>query len=296
MQASPFSTSNSKSIMSSSQEFAELQKVTVQSAATGKSIKLGETFPGSGNKKTIVAFFTHFGDFNSFEYAEKLLYYLPEIEKAGVNLVCVGIGNVDAAREFARLVGGFPLDKLYADETAAGYKEFGFSRGFAADVPVNPYLKLLPMLAGIGSPGTLQAVLRGYVGDRKADASWTSRYLNKNNNMVGGESKALVDKSAFDVLGTEGARPFEVATVRLQNMMAILPMWEKLVSSACVCVCVCVCACLGECVSSSLSVDFSFTHSHSLTRLLIYTHIHTHIHTVTGGQEFDHPAGWVRCV
>lgn len=38
----------------------------------------------------------------------------------------------------------------------------------------------------------------------------------------------LVDKSAFDVLGKQGARPFEVATVRLANMMSIIPNWERL--------------------------------------------------------------------
>lgn len=159
---------------------------------------------------------------DSFEYAQKLLHYLPELERANVNVVAVGIGTVAAAQKFASLVGGFPLDRLYADESAVSYGKFGFSRGFAADLPVNPYLKLLPMLAGIGSPGTLQAVLAGYVGDKKTDASWTGDYLKK-------EGQGLVDKSAFDVLGREGARPFEVATVRLQNMMAILPNWEALV-------------------------------------------------------------------
>ena len=34
------------------------------------------------------------------------------------------------------------------------------SPGFAPDTKVSPYLKLLPMLAGIGSPGTLQEVRR----------------------------------------------------------------------------------------------------------------------------------------
>ncbi len=134
--------------------------------------------------------------------------------------MAVTIGSPDNAREFAQLT-NFPLDKLYCDPEAAAYKAFGFSRGFLPDVPLNPYLKLLPMLAGIGSPGTIQAVLKGYVGDKTADASWTSSYLNK-------EAGGLVDRSAFDVLGTEGARPFEVATVRLQNMIKIIPNWEKL--------------------------------------------------------------------
>lgn len=45
---------------------------------------------------------------------------------------------------------------MLQDPTAASHREFGFSRGFMPDAPVNPYLKLLPMLMGIGSPGTIQ--------------------------------------------------------------------------------------------------------------------------------------------
>ena len=170
--------------------------------------------------------------------------YLPKIEKAGVNLVYVVIGTPENAREFAKLT-GFPIAKLYCDPEAETYKLFGFSRGFLPDVPINPYLKLLPMLAGIGSPGTIQvrcdggtaplavkarnvglsshtpytqslthtslpqAVLRGYVGDKEADASWTGSYLRS------GRERTLVDKSAFDVLGKDGERvwPYGVAWV-----------------------------------------------------------------------------------
>ena len=59
-------------------------------------------------------------------------------------------------------------------------------------------------------------MLRGYVGDRNANTAWVTDHLR------------LVDQSKFDVLGKQGARPFEVATVRLQNMAAILPQWETL--------------------------------------------------------------------
>jgi hypothetical protein len=45
---------------------------------------------------------------------------IPALDAAGVTLVAVGIGSVDAAREFAART-NFPLDRLYADETAATY-------------------------------------------------------------------------------------------------------------------------------------------------------------------------------
>jgi len=44
------------------------------------------------------------------------------------------------------------------DSTGAMYRALGFSPGFAPDAQVSPYLKLLPMLMGIGSPGTIQEV------------------------------------------------------------------------------------------------------------------------------------------
>ena len=43
-----------------------------------------------------------------------------------------------------------------ADPTGACYKALGFSPGFEA--PLNPYVRLLVMLAGIQSPGTIQEV------------------------------------------------------------------------------------------------------------------------------------------
>lgn len=45
-----------------------------------------------------------------------------------------------------------------ADNTGAMYRALGFSPGFAPEAQVSPYLKLLPMLMGIGSPGTIQEV------------------------------------------------------------------------------------------------------------------------------------------
>ena len=46
----------------------------------------------------------------------------------------------------------------HADPEGACHRALNLSRGFAPDARISPYLKLLPMLAGIGSPGTLQEV------------------------------------------------------------------------------------------------------------------------------------------
>jgi hypothetical protein len=72
-------------------------------------------------------------------------------------VITVGLGSPESARIFSSTL-DFPLDGLYADPTGACYSALGFSPGFAPGGDINPYLKLLPMLAGIGSPGTLQEV------------------------------------------------------------------------------------------------------------------------------------------
>ncbi len=45
-----------------------------------------------------------------------------------------------------------------ADPDGQCCRALGYSAGFAPGARVSAYLKLLPMLAGIGSPGTLQEV------------------------------------------------------------------------------------------------------------------------------------------
>lgn len=59
-------------------------------------------------------------------------------------------------------------------------------------------------------------VLRGYVGDPRANADWMSSAM------------SIVDNKKFDKLGQRGARPFQLATLRLQNMQQILTKWNKL--------------------------------------------------------------------
>lgn len=76
---------------------------------------------------------------------------------AMMQVFTVGLGTPENARLFAREL-NYPLEHLYADPSGACYKALGFNPGFAADVDINPYLKLLPMLMGIGSPGTVQEV------------------------------------------------------------------------------------------------------------------------------------------
>lgn len=75
--------------------------------------------------------------------------------RAGVDVVAVGLGSTAAGAEFARLT-QYPSDKLYADPESACCKALGFSPGFMPGSDINGYAKIFPMLAGIGSPGTMQ--------------------------------------------------------------------------------------------------------------------------------------------
>ena len=64
--------------------------------------------PSSG--RVVVPFLTQFADFDSWELAQKLVDDIPELDANGVTLVAVGIGSVEAAKEF----GGAPTSRSTA--------------------------------------------------------------------------------------------------------------------------------------------------------------------------------------
>ena len=65
------------------------------------------------------------------------------------------------------------------------------------------------MLAGLGSPGTMREVARGYLGDRSAPP--------------------VFEKAGpFDILGKDYQRPMELATLRLNSMVTVLSRWSEL--------------------------------------------------------------------
>ena len=74
-------------------------------------------------------------------------------------------------------------------------------------------------------PLSLLQVIRGYLGDREAKSVFNS-------------------PTPFDILGLGYQRPFELATLRLFNMVNVLSKCE------CVWVWVCVCAYAFECACS----------------------------------------------
>jgi hypothetical protein len=129
-----------------------------------------------------------------------------------------------------------------SDPSGELYRALGFSPGFAPDVKISAYAKLLPMLAGIGSPGTIQEVLRGYTGDRSAKPVFVATRGGTTDGMGSGVSGTVDGTvggggvaggaaegggSLFDVLGKDYQRPFELATLRLFNMGLVLSHCES---------------------------------------------------------------------
>ena len=77
------------------------------------------------------------------------------------------------------------------------------------------------MCAGIGSPGTLAEVFRGYWGDRRAPQ------LIDDDEVVRAAPLPAIKGSFFKLAGGEGfQRPFELATLRLRNMAEVLGHWN----------------------------------------------------------------------
>ena len=166
------------------------------------------TLPGmESGQRRLVLVLSQLGDFDSMEYAQALVPVLPRLEAAGISTCAIAIGDAAGAERFCGFT-GFPRGALQVEPTAELHQALGLYAGL--QTPGGPWPALLLMCAGIGSPGTLQEVLRGYSGDRTAPQR--------------------LNLPLFRAAGGEGfQRPFELATVRLQNMVEVLGHWRTYV-------------------------------------------------------------------
>eukprot|EP00192_Tetraselmis_astigmatica_P011244 CAMPEP_0117686012 /NCGR_PEP_ID=MMETSP0804-20121206/22159_1 /TAXON_ID=1074897 /ORGANISM="Tetraselmis astigmatica, Strain CCMP880" /LENGTH=352 /DNA_ID=CAMNT_0005497549 /DNA_START=133 /DNA_END=1191 /DNA_ORIENTATION=+ len=210
-----------------SPEMEVLEVVQVAQASSGRVYDAAALIRAKKEPVVLVPLLTHFGDLDSWELALKMSDRLPELKAAGVAVMFVGIGSLDAARKFA-VSTSLPLSMVYADTRGNAARALGFAPGvgrkggdleFLDDLPitVNGYAKLLLMCAGVGSPGTLQEVFRGCRGDKTAPPVFKN-----------GSAIDLHWKGFFDRMGEGYQRPFELATFRLMNMINILRDWNTL--------------------------------------------------------------------
>jgi hypothetical protein len=160
---------------------------------------------GAGHRRLVVLL-SQLGDFDSLEYAQALAGALPRLKAAGIRLLAIGIGEAAGAERFCAFT-GLPQQHLEVEPTPRLHQALGLNPGLQA--PGGPWPSLLLMCAGVGSPGTLAEVLRGYTGDRAAPQR--------------------LDSPLFATVGEGFQRPFELATVRLRNMVEVLGHWRTYV-------------------------------------------------------------------
>ncbi len=171
--------------------------------------------------RRLVLLLPQLGDFDSLEYAQALAPALPRLEAAGFGILAIGIG-AEAGRQRFAAFSGFPAERLLVRSDAALHQELGLYEGL--QWVGGPWPNLLLMCAGIGSPGTLAEVLRGYTGDRGAP----QRIGNDETIQAG--PLPPIKGSLFARAGGQGfQRPFELATVRLRNMAEVLAHWRTYV-------------------------------------------------------------------
>jgi hypothetical protein len=171
-------------------------------------------------QRRLVVLLSQLGDFDSLEYAQALVGVLPRLEASGIALQAIGIGDDAGADRFCAFT-GLPRNRLIVDDEPILHRALDLYGGLQP--PGGPWPGLLLMCAGIGSPGTLAEVLRGYSGDRTAAER------------IGADQVVQLGRwlrirgSLFGRLGSGYQRPFELATVRLSNMVEVLGHWRTYV-------------------------------------------------------------------
>ena len=167
--------------------------------------------------RRLVVLLTQLGDFDSLEYAQALVPALPQLDQAGIQLLAIAIGDREGADRFCAFT-GFPSERLQVEPDARLHQALELSPGLQA--PGGAWPSLLLMCAGIGSPGTLAEVLRGYTGDRTAPQRFSD------DDVISTGVLPAIPAGLFRRAGGGGfQRPFELATVRLRNMNEVLRHW-----------------------------------------------------------------------
>ncbi len=181
--------------------------------------------------RQLILVWPQLGDFDSLEYAWWLQRERETIQSQRIAVRAVGIGDRASGQKFCDFT-GFPAEYLFVDPTAELHRQLNLYSGLALKVPnlsgsQNAWMNLMLMCAGVGSPGTLAEVFRGYRGDRKAPQ------LIADEETVEAKPLPSFKGSFFKLAGGKGfQRPFELATLRLRNMTEVLSHWKTYVPDA----------------------------------------------------------------
>ncbi|MBV6623737.1 MAG: AhpC/TSA family protein [Rivularia sp. (in: Bacteria)] len=183
------------------------------------------------NSQLLVLIWSQLGDFDNLEYAWWLQKEQVKLEAKGITVRAIGIGDRNSGIKFCEYT-GFPQECLFVDAQAQIHQKLGLYQGLNINFPLlstsqNAWLNLMLMCAGIGSPGTLKEVFRGYKGDKKAPQ------LIGNEEVVRDTPLPAIKGSFFQLAGGKGfQRPFELATLRLRNMTEVLSNWNTYVPNS----------------------------------------------------------------
>ena len=193
--------------------------------------------------KALLILGTHAADFNTVEYAQRLRAFWPQLQSKGVERALMVInGEANQCMKLAELLDLPAGIELLADPTGEAGRRFGCSGGFRPeDTGLSPFAKLFVM--GIfGGPGawyTLPAVLVGYFGNPGGSRAWMEVAL-KQGQAAGRWPSTVIDVAPDGaILGNKfddtplvsgwGVRPFELATLRLQNLIGVQGQhWDAL--------------------------------------------------------------------
>ena len=169
-------------------------------------------------KKTLFIVLGLLGDFDSFEYIQFLIPFLEPLNKSNINLMVVGIGSEDSKDKFCKYT-KFPKQNLRVVNNTIIHRSLNIDSGL--EMPVPALLNLIIMCLGIHSPGTLKEVMRGYLGDQYAKSIF------KRDDYIKFILDIKIKANLFNVISENGSlRPFELASLRLMNMIEVLSNWS----------------------------------------------------------------------
>lgn len=247
--------------LSSQSPFQTIKASKVLNPLTGS---FSSPLEGVSGQKSLVVLLPQLGEFDSAEMCEQLVAVKDQLAEADVSLRVIGIGSSNATKEFCGFTGIEP-SILQVDPDATLHKALGLHAGPGWSFPeyvsndtcsfllstlpggapkdkillrptADAWLNYLAMCAGLGAPGTLREILRGYFGDQSAperfasDDEVTAGFV-KIGPGVGPVKLGPISYSNWWADESGYQRPVELATVRLKNMVEVLSKWDRYVSN-----------------------------------------------------------------